>query len=429
MKKLILLFWVMLALALPVSASGITNSPELNTAAFWQQNFSNGEETVLGEDQLEKFNKEIVSKSSTVYDLKNYPNIVSGAKIKEFIQAADWLFKESLYVKGNLASDAYKQIIITERDLDAIPQQVAHQYAVTICRVNLRAMPTNEGWFSSAADNHFDQLQETALDPAEPVVILHKSKSGNFVFVQTHNYRGWLPVWTLGLAEKKDWLEYVDPDQFVVITASKVKLKAGGRENIWQMGAKIPVRDLNDKGYIVAIPERNKETGKLVSSQLFLPDDEQKYALGYLEYTRDNVLEQAFLFLGDPYGWGGLQDSVDCSAFIERIYRTVGIGLPRDADEQEETAGVRFELKDMANETREAMFSGIQPGDVLFMPGHTLLYLGKKDGKHYAIHALGSYYENGQRIRAMKVVVSDLDLRVSSGKRHFEVLTNVLSYR
>ncbi|MBE8952518.1 MAG: C40 family peptidase, partial [Quinella sp. 1Q7] len=53
-----------------------------------------------------------------------------------------------------------------------------------------------------------------------------------------------------------------------------------------------------------------------------------------LPCTENNLIRQAFRFLGEGYGWGGLEDGVDCSAFVQDVYRSVGIELPRDADRQ-----------------------------------------------------------------------------------------------
>ena len=409
-------------------AAGITTYPALNTYGFWQNAFPAGEELVLTEEQIEKLNNDIIKKSPTVYNLVKYPEKISGEKTAKLLKESDWLFKEAFYVGENPISANYKQLIAAECAAENIPSETAVQYAVTICRTNLRAMPTNQGWFYSAADTHFDYLQETVLDPGEPVIVLHKSKSGNFLFVQARNYTGWLPVWNVGLADRKTWLQYADPDNFLVIVADKIKLKTDGKENLFQMGAKIPVKDLDDKGYTVLFAGRNKD-GKLIPVTANLSNDEEKYSLGYLQYTRHNIIKQAFRFNGSPYGWGGLQDSVDCSALVERVYRSVGVELPRDADEQEETAGVQLVMDGLDNDARNAMFAALLPGDVLFMPGHTLIYIGKTQDTHYAIHSLGSHYTTGQRTRVMQVVVSDLALKVSNGKTYFEVLSSALSYR
>ena len=418
----------MITYTAPAFSAGITAYPALNTADFWLKVFPAGEELVLNEEQIAKLNNDIIKKSPTVYNLVKFPEKISGEQISKLLKETDWLFQEAFYIGGNPISPNYKQLLAAERATENMPSEIAVQYAVTICRSNLRAMPTNQGWFYSATDTHFDYLQETTLDPGEPVIVLHKSKSGNFLFVQTRNYTGWLPVWNVGMTDKKTWLDYADPDNFLIVVADKIKLKTDGKENIFQMGAKIPVKDLDDKSYTVLFAGRDKE-GKLVPINATLTNDDEKYSLGYLQYTRHNIVKQAFRFIGAPYGWGGLQESVDCSALVERVYRSVGVELPRDADEQEETAGVQLVLEELDNDTRNAMFAALLPGDVLFMPGHTLIYIGKSQDIHYAIHSLGSHYTTGQRTRIMKVVVSDLSLKVSNGKTYFEVLSSALSYR
>lgn len=78
---------------------------------------------------------------------------------------------------------------------------------------------------------------------------------------------------------------------------------------------------------------------------------------------------------GGPYLWGGtLGKSLDCSGFIQTIFRVNGIYLPRDADQQMYfTQRVANSLKDL---------SELKPGDLVFFSGnrkyptHVGLYLG-----------------------------------------------------
>ena len=65
---------------------------------------------------------------------------------------------------------------------------------------------------------------------------------------------------------------------------------------------------------------------------------------GFLPYTRNNLIQQAFRFLGDEYGWGGQNNSVDCSSFTQDVYRSFGIVIPRDADQQELTLPINVPL-------------------------------------------------------------------------------------
>jgi cell wall-associated NlpC family hydrolase len=51
--------------------------------------------------------------------------------------------------------------------------------------------------------------------------------------------------------------------------------------------------------------------------------------------TPEDVLATAQAFLGVPYLWGGTTlKGMDCSGFVQQVYRLNGVGLPRDADQQ-----------------------------------------------------------------------------------------------
>jgi cell wall-associated NlpC family hydrolase len=47
------------------------------------------------------------------------------------------------------------------------------------------------------------------------------------------------------------------------------------------------------------------------------------------------VIEEAYRYLGVPYRYGGTTtNGMDCSAFVQRCFRAVGVSLPRTAAEQ-----------------------------------------------------------------------------------------------
>lgn len=50
----------------------------------------------------------------------------------------------------------------------------------------------------------------------------------------------------------------------------------------------------------------------------------------------DWMLSYAFNFMGTPYKWGGnsLTRGIDCSAFVQQLFRKIGVKLPRTAAEQ-----------------------------------------------------------------------------------------------
>ncbi|WP_255168933.1 C40 family peptidase [Natrononativus amylolyticus] len=89
--------------------------------------------------------------------------------------------------------------------------------------------------------------------------------------------------------------------------------------------------------------------------------------------TGEDVVAVARGFLETPYEWGGMRaDGIDCSGLAWVSYATLGVVLPRDADQQE-TVGADVDRDDLA------------PGDLLFFPGHVAISLG---GSEY-VHAYG----------------------------------------
>jgi cell wall-associated NlpC family hydrolase len=85
------------------------------------------------------------------------------------------------------------------------------------------------------------------------------------------------------------------------------------------------------------------------------------------------IIQLSMRYLGVPYVFGGTTaDGFDCSGFTRYVYRTVGVNLPRTADDQ-------FEVG------RAVSLSRLQPGDMVFFTtyasgaSHSGIYIG--DGK------------------------------------------------
>ena len=72
--------------------------------------------------------------------------------------------------------------------------------------------------------------------------------------------------------------------------------------------------------------------------------------------TRENIVEIANRFSGVPYLWGGKTPyGMDCSGLVQTVFKSVGIGLPRDANQQAKTLrGYRIAKNEL------------QKGDLLF---------------------------------------------------------------
>lgn len=412
---------------LAVAASGITTYPTLVSPAYWLKQNQEGDKLVLDDKGIDGFNTKIRSVSRTVFDLSAYPTTVSGDALKTRIMNYAVL-EDDLYLNGNKVSDNYKNILRSQTNIKAIPATVTVRYAVTTTRAPIRNLPTGQGLFYYAADKEFDVLQETSLDPGEPVAILHQSANGYFYYVQSYNYSGWISRFNVGLTDKRTWLQYAKPKDFLVVTDAKYVLHLGKNELLYQQGARINLVKEEPALYTVEVPVR-QPNGNLSKTRLQVPKVSKAVHKGYLPYTSNNIVRSAFKYYGMPYGWGGLKDSVDCSALVLNAYRTVGIYLPRNTDEQANTAGIRNLLEGLDNAQRLSVIRDLQPGACLYMDGHVVMYIGQINGAPYSIHALGSHYVKGVRQREMQVVVSDLTLQRSSGNSFLADLQTAVEFK
>ena len=408
-------------------ASGITTYPALVSPDYWLKQNTQGEKQVLDAGGINSFNGKIRSLSRTVYDMPNYPATVSGDALKTRIMNY-LVLEDDLYLNGNKVSDNYKNILRAQTNIKAIPNTVNVRYGVTTTRAAIRNLPTGQGLFYYAADKEFDVLQETMLDPGEPVAILHQSENGYFYYVQSYNYSGWLSRFNVGLTDKKTWLQFAKPKEFLVVTDAKYALKVGKNDVLYQQGARLPITAEQPTFYTVEVPQK-LPNGHLQKHKVNVPKISKAVHKGYLPYNTNNILRSAFRFYGMPYGWGGLKDSVDCSALILNAYRTVGIYLPRNTDDQANTAGVRTLLDSMDNAKKDAVIKDLQPGAALYMDGHVVMYLGQINGSPYCIHALGSHFVKGERQREMHVVVSDLTLERSTGNSFLTDLHTAVEFK
>lgn len=92
------------------------------------------------------------------------------------------------------------------------------------------------------------------------------------------------------------------------------------------------------------------------------------------------LTQSALRFLGVPYVFGGSSPAgFDCSAYVQHVYATIGIALPRTADAQYEVGGPAI--------------GGPAPGDLVFFQTYTegVSHVGIYLGNGEFVHASSSH--------------------------------------
>ena len=420
-------------------------TPPMFYADYWIGKMKHPDDIIMQGRDIEKFNAEIIKKlPSTVYDLKQYPDSLSQEKLNKLLSVYTFPHK-AMYIGDNMIGDTYYQGLKNLMNFEKIDQINTVQYGFTVKRANIRTFPTADVVLEQPGDNEFDQFQETAVDPAQPLIILHTSKDGKWYYVQTYNYLGWMEANSVAISTKEEWTDYQDHNSFLVVTGSILTLGFNPyspelSELAFSMGPKLPlaksrgVPRLVDNqtvagNYVITLPIRNAD-GSAAFKQALVSVANDVHE-GYIPYTRANIIRQAFKMQGQRYGWGGGFHGRDCSAFIKDTYAVFGFHLPRNAGEQEKSAGMTVAINDKATVAeRNSVLKSLQPGAALYMRGHVMMYLGEDHGRCYIIHDTAAQgdpeqrLDTGgfQRLPVNQVTVTDVGLIKPNGKQLVELL-------
>ncbi|WP_303816509.1 SH3 domain-containing protein [Acidaminococcus timonensis] len=409
-----------LSASVALAAAAMPGTPAaLNSPSAWTTAQGN---TVLATPERIKAMNAQMDKAIFGDSIQDLGATISGDKLTAYVNA--FTMDEDQYVQGAPLSHSFAQQLVSDAKAN-IQSNNTVKYGVVVDRVDLRSFPTLQRAFDSASDREFDNWQETAVDPSTPVRVYHTNPQGNFIFVRTPHYRGWVPRNKVAITDARTWQTYANPASPAVVTGKLLSFKAGTDTQLYQMGTAIPTKDGNlllptrdHKGYLQIVPVKANYGADLHQ--------------GYLPYTTNNTIQMAFKHLGAPYGWGGMHNSVDCSAFVQDVYKTMGIQLPRNGDEQAQSfPGKSF--YGMNHQQKLDYIKTAAPGSLLFTPYHVMMVLGNYKGTPYMIHSLASYGVNtGDGVvknRIMQVVVSKVDLMAGSGTPLVDQMTQCNTWR
>lgn len=243
-------------------------------------------------------------------------------------------------------------------------QSVGKDYAITRNQADLYVKPQ-----AVAGDNLATQARL-----GTPLRLLEYSPDGKFALVRVEDdgYIAWIQRQDLVEGEQAWFSDWLAHRQVLVMHAidAPMKLYVGTRLKL--------VRDAG-ASLVAALPDGKQVTLNKNDVVLNTP--------GKLP-AAETVLKTAYTYLpkapqgGGAYLWGGTYGTtLDCSGFVQTVYRLNGVYLPRDADQQKGfTQRVGNTL---------AQLGELRPGDLVFFSGN----------KKYPTH-VGMYIGNNQVIHS-----------------------------
>lgn len=416
-RKVALAILFILLFLLPALSYATGPSRVMENPGHWIAKMGSPHETVLSPDEVRAFNAATIGVMDQMADLGSVPDTLPGEKVFE------WLWMDLLVEpgtrydsKGRKHPESFFADLVRNMDLDGIGEEVKVRFGVVTERADMRGLPTNKAILSKPGREAFDSIQYSSLYPPARVALLHTSEDGEWGFFQAETLRGWLRMDKVAFGER-DLALQAEGSEFLVVTGNRVKvygdisLETPVAEVVMGGVFTVSSRAEGDSPWAVRFPERGPD-GALAWTERHIRPGADVH-LGYLPYTRANMIGQAFKMLGEEYGWGGRRGLRDCSLFIQDIFATVGVKLPRNSRQQGVTGEVlaHMDIGGASEEVALALSRGSDPGiTLLTLNGHVMLYIGDSGGKPYVIHQIFGYADRGGMKRIGKVAVTGLDL-------------------
>jgi hypothetical protein len=441
------------AALLPVPDHGVVGVQEAHLSPdFWVARLADPDRVLMDPAAIAAQNARLLEREDSMLDLRALPARLSRDDVHARVRdLASRPSSARFDVEGNVLAEADWVALEESLALDAIPASISPRFGLVVARAGLRTFPTTRRVFSRAGDTDIDRFQETALFPGTPVVVLHASADGDWLFVASPRYQAWIERRFVAEGPREAVFGYQDRAQAAprrVVTGGKVHTVFTPEaprvsELQLEMGVAVPLADLPPDGLVngqhpytawtVELPVREAD-GSLAFSSALLPRIEDT-AGDVLPLSPANLVRQGFKFLGERYGWGHSYDARDCSGFVSEIYRSMGVQLPRNTSDQGTTdAFTRTAFDgDSSVEARMAAVEALEVGDLVYIPGHVMMVIGRIDGHPYVIHDTngGSMRGADGRVRSLGlngvVVTALLPMMFNDSARYVDRMTAVVS--
>ncbi len=418
-------------------AGGVTM--EMLDVEYWLRD--EHREVVMTTDEIAAYNEHadelLDDPNGHAFALTDVEPIVSGDFVRHYVSCRVPQDPFAFYVDGESTDMAFWDSLMKQCNVDSVGKTATVLFGYSVKRTDVRTWPTDTFIGETADDTFYDAGVSSECLPYLPVCILHDSQDGEWYYCLMYGMRGWIKKECIAICESRDeWMMRQQQSEFLVVTGKELRLTEDPltpalSNLVLPMGTKLPLvsadeapKEINGRrtygNYIVLLPVRDPETGLLYNEYALIPIAAD-VNVGYLPYTRENVLRQAFKLLGDRYGWAGMFNANDCSGIVHEIFSCFGLVLPRASINQQDAAGLtRIDVSNQTADEKRATLDETPAGALLYFPGHIMLYLGRVDGNDYVISATGSFLQNGNAEHVSNVVVNTLDIERADGRTWLE---------
>ena len=403
-------------------------------ADYWIESVDKPDELLMTAEEVQELNKKILACADTyTSDLTSVDTRIDGKAIQQ--SWADGIQKpdhDQYYTNGKkLVEEDYQSYQDNILNFDAT-NNMEVKYGICTDKADLYGCPETQIVTDDPEDPEYNEFQTSVIRVNQPVLINGETADGLFYHVIAYDCEGWALKEKIARCSGRDeWIESSKAEgEKLIVTGDKIRLNASMAkpelsEKILTMGTTltlVPEENAPDMvgnrstwgSYVVKIPARDTEGNYYQEYALISLTEDVN--VGYLDMTKANIIRVAMKQLGNRYGWGGMLNAVDCSAYIQEIYACFGLNLPRNSSWQAAIPAQKITLtEDMTEKERGEVLDSIPTGAILQWSGHVMLNLGKVEGRYYVISAAGSMMnpenESGEVSRIRSVLINDLSMK------------------
>lgn len=426
MKSFIKLIFLFILLTLFTHGSGSYQKTvivehqnnEMGNYKFWLKKIKKPDKVILSKKDIlwfnhlstkKKYNRDPLKIKTPIKGKNIKKNLLSSIKYIKRFKKYD---KNNKYLKDPQFSNKLKKLL----NINKIPKIIKSRYALVINKTYLRVFPTETMVLQKTNDVPFDILQNDFLDIGDELAFLHISTDKKWAYVRARQGSGWVLIkdiaWTYN---KKQLYRFVHSKKYIVALNWSVPVYSNSNCSIFygtiHMGKSLPRTSTSTLYHSIVIPKADKQ-GQLKLTNAYVKNTEA-VSTHLLALTPRNIGKQAFHMLGEPYSWGGRKYHTDCSSYLRRIFRTMGLQLPRFSFYQ-----IKL-LKKVTFKKRKKnkILEKLEPFQTFLyypQPSHVMLYIGKNKNRHYVIHNKWSYKKTKEKkekeIFLKKIIINDLSL-------------------
>ena len=219
----------------------------------------------------------------------------------------------------------------SEMAFHAIGEEITVRDGITVRTARLRNVPSlpEQPGKTQSGKMRWDLWNIGVVKIGRPVTVFHLSESGEYMFVLCEEGYGWLRCEDVAFGSRKEIAGFASAGDFVVAVDKRVPFYTDDSctcaSGWFGMGARLPLAE-NRNSLMIRVPVR-KTNGQFDTETAWLKKNNLVH-IGFIPYTRRNIVETAFRLLDEPYDWSGAWFGRQHETTYRDIFACFGFELP-----------------------------------------------------------------------------------------------------